>query len=277
MNNEPSGISRLKCFIGLHQWHRCKCSQCGKMRDVAHDWLTDPNQCAECGKRRSDLVSEFNRELKFISDQVSPFHPDSTHTARYRVLALLRANPDLVQSKDHSGSTPLNRVGEIYWKAREIHPSKFCYNPRSTTEERKWALRVLAFLLNEGADVSDALDNLIESYEAIKFILKLGIKMPDRTKYGFTLLGEVHNADVLQLLLANGADVNAKDKFGHTPLYKAAWLGPVYKVKLLLQNKADPNAIDSFGKTPLAHLYSYSEGLSRRGQAAFANDDIQLR
>ncbi len=72
----------------------------------------------------------------------------------------------------------------------------------------------------------------------------------------------MHNAaahgrkGVVALLLANNADVNAKDKRGWTPLHIAVsygWLTfqTVDVVALLLANKADVNARSTHGWTPL--------------------------
>jgi len=58
---------------------------------------------------------------------------------------------------------------------------------------------------------------------------------------------------VVDLLLANNADVNAKDnKSGFTPLHFAAGMGHKDLVELLLAHKADVNAKDNNGHTPLA-------------------------
>jgi ankyrin repeat protein len=61
--------------------------------------------------------------------------------------------------------------------------------------------------------------------------------------------------DVIELLLANKAKINVKDKHGYTPLHWAAHYGYKDAVELLLANKADINARNHNGETPL-HLAS---------------------
>lgn len=59
------------------------------------------------------------------------------------------------------------------------------------------------------------------------------------------------NKSAVQSLLANKADVNAKDNYGVTPLLEAVKRGDLAVVALLLTNKADVNASDRYGVTPL--------------------------
>jgi ankyrin repeat protein len=55
----------------------------------------------------------------------------------------------------------------------------------------------------------------------------------------------------INLLLASGADVNAMDKLGITPLMAAAFEGDAETVQLLLERGADINSRNRFGWTPL--------------------------
>jgi ankyrin repeat protein len=75
----------------------------------------------------------------------------------------------------------------------------------------------------------------------------------------------------VKLLLDRGADPNASDSIGVTPLHAAAANGHADVVKLLLEREADPSIRHKGGKTPLdlAVEYGHHETLqiltSRRG------------
>jgi ankyrin repeat protein len=62
--------------------------------------------------------------------------------------------------------------------------------------------------------------------------------------------------NVIRELIAKGADANAKDEYGHTPLHEAVWNTNPSKntiVKILIEAGADINTADEDGWTPLHH------------------------
>lgn len=65
--------------------------------------------------------------------------------------------------------------------------------------------------------------------------------------------------DVVEFLLANKADVNAKAKNGSTPLHLAAAKGNKDIVEVLLANKADINATDNEGWSPVHSAITWNQ------------------
>jgi ankyrin repeat protein len=59
------------------------------------------------------------------------------------------------------------------------------------------------------------------------------------------------HADVIQVLIAHGADIRARDDWGGTPLHRAAGEGQTRAAEVLLEAGADVNALDSYQRTPL--------------------------
>lgn len=102
-------------------------------------------------------------------------------------------------------------------------------------------------------------------YKKAKEAIELGadIKYKDDTEAMLLIItSRNNNIDILKLLLKNGANVNAKDNFGRTPLHGIAfWCNEkefknkygsiIMTAGFLLENGADINAKDNCGKTPL--------------------------
>ncbi|XP_028076979.1 ADP-ribosylation factor GTPase-activating protein AGD3-like isoform X1 [Camellia sinensis] len=62
---------------------------------------------------------------------------------------------------------------------------------------------------------------------------------------------ETADIGMLELLLQYGANINASDSRGQTPLHRCIVAGKATFVKLLFSRGADPQAVDEEGKTPL--------------------------
>jgi ankyrin len=67
------------------------------------------------------------------------------------------------------------------------------------------------------------------------------------------------NIDMVRLLLARGADIEAHDKAGATALHYAARVGHKDIAGLLIDNSADVNAKDRGGKPPLVATFASSD------------------
>ncbi len=94
----------------------------------------------------------------------------------------------------------------------------------------------------------------------IKRLLDSGAEVNARDEKGRTplmlintLTGklEKHASEICELLLEKGADVNAKDRYGMTELIWASVYGHTYNCVLLLEGGADVNAKSDSGMTSL--------------------------
>jgi ankyrin repeat protein len=96
--------------------------------------------------------------------------------------------------------------------------------------------------------------------EAVKEFLAAGADVDAKDKYGRTPLHRVayegHKA-IVELLIAKGADVDAKDEEEWTPLYVAAMEGQTEVAELLIAEGADVDAKNKYGDTPLNTAISY--------------------
>jgi ankyrin repeat protein len=198
-------------------------------------------------------------------DKITPLHLAS----RWHILAdehnLVRLFLDHganVNAEDYRGQTPLHRV---------LHDKYFS---------------IVQLLVECGADV-DARDEQREtplhlaSYLAkpnlVRLFIDHGANAKAEDKWGGTalhrlsdqgthwrhLVSDEDRFDTAQLLLAQGADVNAQDKSQVTPLHLASSFLGLNLVRLFLDRGANANAEDSWGRTPLrrvpeARFYSFA-------------------
>jgi len=82
----------------------------------------------------------------------------------------------------------------------------------------------------------------------VKALLAAGVKVDARDKYGQTPLHKAKIAEIAKVLLKAGAKVDSRDTKGYTPLHAA---GDVAAVKVLLKAGAKFDARSTNGVTPL--------------------------
>ncbi|KAI1177031.1 hypothetical protein F4777DRAFT_222673 [Nemania sp. FL0916] len=101
----------------------------------------------------------------------------------------------------------------------------------------------------------------VQGHEAIvRVLLMHGANVEARDNYGRTPLSYAampldRNKGVVELLLESGARIESKDHYGRTPLSRAvtSWEQDQDVIHLLLESGADIESIDNNGRTPLSH------------------------
>ena len=91
--------------------------------------------------------------------------------------------------------------------------------------------------------------------EIVELLIENGADVNAKDRIGSTPLHHAETMQIAKLLIAKGGDVNAKDKDGDTPLHHAASDKEITKV--LIENGADVNAKNEEGLTAL-HEASFS-------------------
>ncbi len=87
------------------------------------------------------------------------------------------------------------------------------------------------------------------------------------------------NGKIVRLLLENGADIEieAKDEFESTPLMWAAYWGLFDMAELLLEEGADVNAPDATGNTPLVGASVENPFIGREDADEFIKNRAKVR
>jgi len=182
----------------------------------------------------------------------TPLH-EAAQEGFQAVVEVLLANKADVTARDANGNTPLhlaarrNRAGVVATIAPKMP---------DINAESEYGITALGIAAAQG------------NLDTIKALLaaKAGVMAGQRDTPLLAAINYRKSAEVVELLLQNGADANAAGMFTpmphamggsstsaiDTPLHLAAERGQPETVKLLLQFKADPNILDASNRTPLS-------------------------
>jgi len=109
------------------------------------------------------------------------------------------------------------------------------------------------FLLEHGATASDealVTAALVDDIRCLKLLLKTGHASQVGLNRAATLAARSHDPTALNLLLATGANANADGAWGR-PLFEAVRYASGAAIEILVKHGADVNARDTQGNTPL--------------------------
>lgn len=90
--------------------------------------------------------------------------------------------------------------------------------------------------------------------EILKFLINAGADVRAIDKSGSSLLHHANSAEVAEILLDSGIDVNHAAKYGLRPLHVSSRNDSDVVVRLLLESGADVFAIDTLGRTALQYF-----------------------
>jgi ankyrin repeat protein len=119
-------------------------------------------------------------------------------------------------------------------------------------------------LLIEGGAVVDLPNNA--GYTPVMAAAGLGSRDHDTRGRFLTEDVQTKSIEALRVLIKAGADVNARDNRGQTPVHGAAFWGWTDVVQFLADNGAKLDVKDNQGKTPLDSAMGRAGGNSRGGQ-----------
>jgi ankyrin repeat protein len=203
-----------------------------------------------------------------------PIHDAARKGDANKIKALLQSDPKLVADRDRNGDTPLH----VACLHGQLAAAQVLIDAGADVNAKN----------NYGAFTPSDLWGVFSSnnhQDPVSLLTVHGVDSKDM-KNGYTPLDlclfASRHKEVLQLLVAKGADVNTQASSGATPLFFAVLRDQPDDVKFLIDKGANVNAADAYGDTILdaaLHLQygSMIQILVDRGADVNAKDQSEHR
>ncbi|MBN2589996.1 MAG: ankyrin repeat domain-containing protein [Sedimentisphaerales bacterium] len=187
------------------------------------------------------IIEGANPNTKSEFDNCTALHIAS-ETGDLEIAELLIENGAKVNAIDIEGETPLHK--SCYY-LQMLVTELLLKNGANSNAKNVMDITPLHMAINFNSDAMIAIDDIIDrAYPGVGPNSKRYIELEE-------VFIEKFMMRITELLIASGADVNAKDIFGGTPLLDAITYAPEIVIKTLLENGANPNTEDEYGTTVL--------------------------
>jgi ankyrin repeat protein len=171
------------------------------------------------------------------------------------------ALPDVASEKDTKAEQNFQKANELrkaadYDAAIAEYEKTISLSPNSRiAQDAQYWIGQSHFEAGQFDAALSAFKKLIDEYPTSKIVssTKQMIERTEKAKDANLFLMAIKNGDVerIKKLISQGADVNAKDNRGMTPLHQAAYYGRRQVAKVLIAKGANVNATNTAGRTPL--------------------------
>jgi ankyrin repeat protein len=209
------------------------------------------------------LANEADVNIRAWNDGETPLH-FAAQNGHKEIVALLLANgADANASRKANKWTPL--IEAI--NARQAEIAEFLISHGADVNHRDYMEHTALHWAIDRGPLDAVRSNMIH------LLISKGADIKGRGR-DFTPLhcAAMMDTESVKLLLDHGANVNARDGAGHTPLYKAAEHGDHAIVELLLQRGAEVNAKNVAGDTALHRAAQYGNVSAAQALVAHGAD-----